>query len=108
CASCNPTGARPVGVLDPKDGLALGDRIWGSQRVAANIPGWTPYELLSSVYQSRYLSDSGRLFFNSSDGIVPQDVNGTEDVYQYEPPGVGNCTSSSVSFSVRSGGCVGL
>jgi hypothetical protein len=39
---------------------------------------------------------------------VPQDVNGTEDVYQYEPPGVGGCSTSSVTFSERSGGCVGL
>jgi hypothetical protein len=111
CASCDPTGARPVGVLDPStsDGLALGDRVWhGVSRVAANVPGWTPYRLVISLYQSRYLSGSGRLFFNSSDALVPQDVNGTEDVYEYEPPGVGDCSSGSVSFSVRSGGCVRL
>ena len=48
------------------------------------------------------------LFFNSSDALSPQDVNGTEDVYEFEPPGVGNCTISSPSFSNRSGGCVGL
>jgi WD40-like Beta Propeller Repeat len=109
CASCDPTGARPVGVLDPGDGLALGDRVWsGVSRVAANVPGWTPYSLSVALYQSRYLSDSGRLFFNSNDALVPQDVNGTEDVYEYELPGVGNCTSESVSFSVRSGGCVRL
>jgi hypothetical protein len=66
------------------------------------------------MYQSRYLSDSGRLFFNSSDALVSQDVNGTEDVYEYEPPGYTNaegkvqCTLGSVGFSERSGGCVGL
>ncbi len=60
-------------------------------------------------YQSRYLEDSGRLFFDSNDALVPQDVNGTEDVYEYEPPGAGNCTTSkSVTFSVRTGGCVDL
>jgi hypothetical protein len=108
CASCDPTGARPVGILDPEDKLTLGDRVWGSQRIAANIPGWTPYSGGGTLYQSRYLSDGGRLLFNSNDGLVPQDVNGTEDVYEYEPPGVGDCTSSSTSFSERSGGCVGL
>jgi hypothetical protein len=109
CASCDPTGARPVGVLDPEDGLTLGDRIWSNvSRVAANIPGWTPYWLEGSLYQSRYLSDSGRLFFNSNDGLVPQDVNGTEDVYEFEPPGIGGCSITSVLFSARSGGCVGL
>jgi hypothetical protein len=110
CASCDPTGARPVGIEYNKigEGLAGAAGLWGSQRVAANIPGWTPNNLSNSRYQSRYLSDSGRLFFNSSDDLVPQDVNGTEDVYQYEPPGVGDCSSTSVSFGVRSGGCVGL
>jgi len=39
---------------------------------------------------------------------VPRDVNGTWDVYQYEPSGVGSCSMSSVTFSVVSGGCVGL
>ena len=46
------------------------------------------------MYQSRYLSDSGRLFFNSRDGLVPKDVNGNEDVYEYEPQGVGSQNAS--------------
>lgn len=112
CASCNPTGARPVGVeygaINAKlvGGFAVWDRpTW----IAANLPPWTT----DSRYQSRYLSDSGRLFFDSNDALVSQDVNGTEDVYEYEPMGVPmgsqyECTSSSVAFSVRSGGCVGL
>jgi WD40-like Beta Propeller Repeat len=110
CVSCNPTGARPVGVEYSKlgDGIAGGDRVWGNNWLAANIPGWTPYVGGYALYQSRFLSDSGRLFFNSSDALVPQDVNGTEDVYEFEPPGVGGCSSASVTFSVRSGGCVGL
>jgi WD40-like Beta Propeller Repeat len=111
CASCNPTGARPVGVeYEQINGqLAGGDRVWsGSQFIAANVPGWTAYHVGRALYQSRYLSDSGRLFFNSSDALVPQDVNGEEDVYEYEPPGVGGCTAGSVGFSERSGGCVGL
>jgi hypothetical protein len=111
CASCNPTGARPVGVEYSKldDELVGGFGVWPSnQWIAANIPGWTPYELSSSLYQSRYLSDSGRLFFNSNDALVPQDVNGNEDVYEYEPPGTGGCTTGSVRFSERSGYCVGL
>jgi hypothetical protein len=115
CASCNPTGARPSGVryVAPVgiklERLVAGDRVWEpSTWLAANIPGWTPFELEHSDYQSRYLSDSGRLFFNSSDALVPQDVNGTEDVYEYEPPGIGGCTTGSVTFSERSGGCVDL
>jgi WD40-like Beta Propeller Repeat len=109
CASCNPTGARPVGLqAGTDDGLTLGDRTWNGTWVAANVPGWTQYNIRSALYQSRYLSDGGRLFFNSSDALVPQDVNGTEDVYEFEFPGTGGCSSSSVTFSVRSSGCVGL
>jgi hypothetical protein len=110
CASCDPSGARPHGVEGDKlfNGLAAGAFVWSSQWLAANIPGWTPDGAGQARYQSRYLSDSGRLFFNSSDALVPQDVDGTEDVYQYEPPGVGDCESSSASFNERSGGCIGL
>ena len=81
---------------------------------AANIPGWTPESLGRAVYQSRYLSDSGRLFFNSSDALVPADVNGKEDVYEYEPVGVGSCQapgygqSASNVFIEGIDGCVAL
>jgi DNA-binding beta-propeller fold protein YncE len=113
CASCNPTGARPVGVrYEQEDRVARlvgGNLVWApSTGLAANVPGWTPYMLGRELYQPRYLSDNGRLFFNSSDALVPQDVNGNEDVYQFEPVGVGGCASASATFGVRSGGCVGL
>ena len=101
CASCNPTGARPIGAAygDTFDHLLVGgDRVWEQTTwLAANIPGWTPMSLGAARYQSRYLSDSGRLFFNSRDALVPQDVNGTWDVYEYEPPAVGSCSTSSAS-----------
>ena len=35
--------------------------------------------------------DGGRVFFNSSDALVPQDMNGTEDVYEWQREGVGSC-----------------
>jgi hypothetical protein len=118
CASCNPTGARPVGVFE---GGAYEERLvdytrglWENRWLAANIPGWTTTNLSTALYQSRYLSDSGRLFFNSDDALVPADVNGTEDVYEYEPAGVGSCQppgygqSASIVYSERIDGCVGL
>jgi DNA-binding beta-propeller fold protein YncE len=119
CASCEPSGARPVGVeyfkLEPgSGGLVGGPRgTWESSApVAANVPGWTavgPGQAQLQVrYQPRYLENSGRLFFNSADALVPQDSNGTQDVYQYEPPGVGDCKEESATFSARSGGCVSL
>lgn len=118
CASCMPTGARPTGVevqkLEPGSG-GLVDGPTGTwvptQLAAANLPGWQQTATGGSPperYQSRYLSDSGRLFFDSDDALVPQDVNGTEDVYEYEPTGVGGCTSELSTYSPTTGGCVGL
>jgi hypothetical protein len=110
CASCDPTGGRPVGAEAEKSPLVRGSfNVWEeAQWLAAVVPDWTAYEGNTADYQSRYLSDSGRLFFDSHDELVPQAVNGTWDVYEYEPPGVGSCTAASVAFSERSGGCVGL
>jgi hypothetical protein len=112
CASCNPTGARPVGKEYRNVNLAVdgSSRDWEpEQGLAANVPGWSQYAPNGyALYQSRYLTDNGRVFFNSNDGLVPQDVNGQEDVYQYEPPGVGDCTTASPTFSERSGGCISL
>ncbi len=107
CVSCNPTGERPSGVLDTEhaeEGLGLlVDRrlVWVGHRLAGNIPGWTAQNIESALYQSRYLSDQGRLFFDSPDDLVPQAANHEEDVYEYEPSGVGSCESAT-------GGCVSL
>jgi hypothetical protein len=114
CASCNPTGARPTGVEYDKLGngsvsLVGGDRIWNEHTwLAANIPAWTAFQGLKARYQSRYLSDSGRLFFNSSDALAPQDVNKNEDVYEYEAAGLSGCAASSPTFNAGANGCVGL
>jgi DNA-binding beta-propeller fold protein YncE len=113
CASCNPTGARPRG-LAYSSGWERGPTgtisLWlGQQWVAALLPGAT-----TPFYQSRYLSDGGRLFFDSSDALVPQDTNKTVDVYQYEPPvGEGappgdTCTPAAATYSPASGGCASL
>jgi hypothetical protein len=118
CASCSPTGARPVGVevgefqygnlADIAKGGGVGD--YNSEAgIAANVPtgDWLgSYGV--SLYQPRYLSDSGLLFFNSSDALVPQDVNGQEDVYEYEPARAGSCATDSLTYSERTGGCVDL
>jgi hypothetical protein len=133
CASCDPTGARPVGELDTGEypGLPMDpNRTWGPSAfereeteagggprghwLAAAIPPWNEalhqvtvgsgngtFEL--PVYVSRVLSGSGRLFFDSSDGLVSQDVNGREDVYEFELGGLGSCPGSAVGS-----GCVAL
>ncbi|MGH2864523.1 MAG: NHL repeat-containing protein [Solirubrobacteraceae bacterium] len=110
CASCDPSGARPTGVLDTGSTTPLlhQDTAWSGRWLAGSVPGWTSMTNTRALYQSRYLSDSGRLFFNSPDALVPGDVNGNGDVYEYEPQGLGSCTSSSETFSDRSAGCVSL
>jgi hypothetical protein len=107
CVSCNPSGERPSGVLDENEaGEGLGllvDRrkVWLGHYLAGNIPGWTADSLTGALFQSRYLSDDGRLYFNSPDALVPAAENGKENVYEFEPSGVGGCESPS-------GGCVSL
>jgi DNA-binding beta-propeller fold protein YncE len=126
CASCNPEDEgdrRPEGVLDTVEaGEGLGllvdrPKIWEGRWLAGSIPGWTPLDVESAIYQSRYLSNDGRLFFNSADALVPEDKNrrsetidgseqqvGGEDVYEYEPQGLGSCQQQSGCVSLISSG----
>jgi hypothetical protein len=127
CASCDPSGAQPDGVFDPPEGEGDGgpegvgllvDRpeTWAGKWLGGSIPGWTglgthgpgPWVL----NQSRYLSNSGRLFFDSPADLVPEATNGKEDVYEYEPAGVPHgvheCSSTSATFDASTGGCIGL
>jgi DNA-binding beta-propeller fold protein YncE len=117
CASCDPGGARPVGIeygrldVTGKGSLATVRGQWQpSEWVAALVPQETKFLGVGegSAYQSRYLSNSGRLFFNALGGLVPQDVNGVGDVYEHEPAGVGGCETSSSTYDPHSGGCLGL
>lgn len=62
CASCDPSGARPVG----PSGLSK----YGSHFAFAE-------------YRSRALLQDGTLFFNSSDALVPGASNGMQNVYEY-------------------------
>jgi hypothetical protein len=82
--------------------------IWTEHWLAGLLPAWDKVTVEASVYQSRYLSDTGRLFFMSSDALAPQDVNGVMDVYEFEPEGVGDCSGSSPTFNGTLGGCVSL
>jgi DNA-binding beta-propeller fold protein YncE len=101
CVSCNPSGARPRGVLDPGSSSVaqlplLVDRpgVWSERWLAGSLPGWPLADTdeagtVHALYMPRNLDDSGRLFFDSADGLVPGDANGKEDVYEYEPEGTG-------------------
>ena len=110
CASCNPTGQRPSGLFDAGNEQLLFDRsgLLESHWLAAALPGWTPVSPDYAIFQSRYLSNDGRLFFDSPDALAAQDTNGVTDVYEYEPLGTGSCTESSETFSDQSDGCIAL
>ncbi|HEX2392903.1 MAG TPA: NHL repeat-containing protein, partial [Solirubrobacterales bacterium] len=98
CASCNPSGGRPAGVLIP--GQVVSEKFWA----AAKLP-----PLSSSLHPGRFLSEDGnRLFFEAADALAPRDTNQATDVYQWEAPGTGSCTQSSASFAARDEGCVSL
>ncbi|HEY2142657.1 MAG TPA: hypothetical protein VGG98_11440 [Solirubrobacteraceae bacterium] len=100
CASCNPTGARPIGRsilpgrLSDQGPLNQGYR---------NASGWS-----TLFYQQRYLSDEGRLFFETLDALSPRDTNGQVDVYEYEPTGAGTCIVFGAMFEEQADGCVAL
>jgi hypothetical protein len=82
CASCNPTGERPLGPATIPGAPANGTG-----------PGAT------QIYKPRVLSaDGGRLFFDSADRLVPRDSSAAVDVYEWEASGEGTCSEP--------GGCV--
>jgi hypothetical protein len=62
CASCNPGGQRPTSSV----GL--------EPRAPRNV------------------SNNGQVFFNSSEALLPADINGQLDVYEFEADGVGSCS----------------
>jgi hypothetical protein len=86
CASCNPSSGAPVG-----------------SSLLSRPPRSGPDDQIIN-YLPRYLSDNGRVFFNSLDALVPQDVNGQWDVYEYEPSGVGSCQLAQGCVSLVSSG----
>jgi hypothetical protein len=112
CVSCNSRGPS-VGVRDGEGsgegkGLLV-DRLedWTGQYLAGSIPGWVPMGKgagKGALHQPRYLSNSGRLFFDSPDDLVEEATNGKEDVYEYEPDGEGGCTLESGCVSLISSG----
>jgi DNA-binding beta-propeller fold protein YncE len=122
CASCDPSGARPSGVFDPPDsnsaneegwGLVVDQpKIWQDSWLAGSLPGWTKSLNDRALYQSRYLSDSGRLYFDSPADLVPEARNGKEDVYEYEPTGVpsgaNQCNGARRTYFASLHGCLGL
>jgi len=79
CASCNPTGALPIG--------------------RASLPNGTP----SSYRPGIFSADGRRVFFNSADALAPRDSNHRQDVYVFadgKPQLISTGVSSDISALV--------
>ena len=110
CVSCNPSGSRPSGG-DVSTGA-------GAMPLGEDIASYLPHGFAGGnfnggrgapLFPPHALSDSGhRVFFNSFDSVVPEDTNGTWDVYEWEAPGAGDCTAGGPTYSSQNGGCVSL
>jgi len=114
CASCNPSGGEPAGLIDSRQegANAVDPRgLFTNRRIAALLPETSVLGTAKpTVYRSRSVLDNGRVFFNAADSLVPADSNGNWDVYQYEPRGTGSCSAKSgnAAAAVTNSGCVGL
>jgi hypothetical protein len=81
CVSCNPSGQQPL----------------GHSNLSLIRPDALPFPQPANLSPE----GEGRLFFESQDRLLPRDINGkSQDVYEWEPSGVGSCK--------RPGGCVYL
>jgi hypothetical protein len=92
CASCDPTGAPPV-LAHEQTGMSRATRL--------------PVSSESNTYMRRWISvDGNRVFFDSEQPLVPGDLNGVQDVYEWEREGTGTCAAQTPSRLDH--GCVSL
>jgi hypothetical protein len=88
CASCNPSGERPLGP---------------ASLPGASVNGKAP--TATHAYKPRALSADGtRLFFDTFDALVPQDTNNDRDVYQWQAQGFGSCSKPNGCANLISSG----
>jgi hypothetical protein len=119
CISCNPSGSTDAGFRLSDDNSDATNALfpdlmgmWGGRMVGATLPEAT--ELSNTIglsfHHPRAALDNGRVYFNSPSPLVPADSNGTWDVYQYEPFGVGTCgpAAGGGSIAIVDGACLGL
>lgn len=93
CVSClPPTSSDPDGPPLPKGALNLVSTMEGP----------------NGASRQRYMLNNGRVLFDTPNALVTQDTNSQLDVYEWDPVGIGNCTTSSEQFRTLSNGCVAL
>ncbi len=87
CISCNPTGA-----------AAASDAMLQSPGPISPAQTFPPVNSLIQI--ANVTTDGETVFFQSGDRLVPGDLDGYQDVYEWEAAGKGGCT--------RPAGCLGL
>jgi Fibronectin type III domain len=94
CVSCSPTGEPPA----PTE--------FDNYKFKLPIGGFFPITMESqALAQPRVISEDGsRVFFDTGEPLVPQDVNGWLDVYEWERNGTGSCRESRGCVYLLSGG----
>lgn len=117
CISCNPSGATDSGTEIGEGSVGIGiinpdpKGLWENRRLGATLPEPAEGEPVGfTFYWPRAVLDNGRAYFNSPSPLVTGDSNGTWDVYQYEPFGLGDCDPSTASgmAATTASGCVSL
>jgi hypothetical protein len=90
CASCVPSGARSRQV----SGVEV------TNFTDLPVSGW-------GTFMRRWISEDGRrVFFETAQPLVPQDINGVKDVYEWEQEGSPSCPTKMLARLDR--GCVFL
>ncbi len=113
CLTCDPSGAAPISRPELKN-----QNLYHAPSSGGGFVGQS--------FLSRNLTPDGkRFFFESPDKLVAADVNGDVscstnetaqfgagwsclDVYEWEAPGKGSCTTTSGAYVPSNGGCIYL
>ena len=109
CVSCDPSGEGPLAV-PPNAGPGFG---------TVNFTGQIRPPSSAAILSRNLSTDGNRVFFETTDGLVPEDTNGDEgcpkagsfnfkfptclDVYEWEAKGTGSCKEAE-----QGGGCLYL
>ncbi len=112
CVSCNPSGAPPSTPPRAEEGT-LASEVGRAQLIDefSLDNGEQQYQTPSPPFIS---DDGSRAVFETNEALVPQDVNGAMDVYEWEREGSNGCEApsagkaASATYSPVTEGCVYL
>ena len=105
CVSCDPAGIPPrtEAANETTEEAGQETTLFASPENAVQLEG--PHFLTRNL-----AADGSRVFFDSSEVLLPQDTDedGVRNAYEWEREQEGSCEHSSDAFSASSGGCLYL